>query len=140
MHHAMVLAHAVQLAAIRLDLFKLIGHGVIAIGAPPHQQAFMLAGQGHLGLVVRPAPPRHDRVPRHALHPAWRGREAQVQVTGPRREFAQRAHRHGVAHAAPSCHVTWQTRTGMPCATQYCNQRIWLSCSLSPGPLTSMSS
>ncbi|KAG1166652.1 hypothetical protein G6F57_022432 [Rhizopus arrhizus] len=32
MHHAVVLTHAVQLAAIRLDLFQLVGYRVVAAG------------------------------------------------------------------------------------------------------------
>ena len=68
----------------------------------------------------------------HALQRAGRGGEAQVQVARARGELAQRAHGRGVAHAARSRaselrQRTWQTRVGMPCSAQYCNQRSWLS-------------
>ena len=43
MHGAVVVAHAVQPAAIGLDFFELVGHRVIAVGAAADQQAFMLA-------------------------------------------------------------------------------------------------
>src|SRR5690606_35854708 len=96
-----------------------------------------------LGLVLRTAARLHQRMALDALLRRGRGREAQVQVALLGGEFAQRAHGDGIAHGPlPGAlrHCTWQTLTGMPCARQYCSQRIWLSWSLSPGPLTSTSS
>ena len=141
---AVVGAHALDLAPVGLDFLELAGLGVEAVGAAAHAQVAVLTGQADLGLVVLAPARLHQAVAGHALQRAGRGREAQVQVARARRELAQRAHGHGVAHAAsPSGwprHWTWHTRTGMPCSAQYCSQRIWLSCSLSPGALASTSS
>ena len=140
---AVVGAHAVQRAAVGLDFFELAQRRVPAIGAAAHRQVVVRAGQRHLGLVAGAAALLHRTVALHAFERAGGGGEAQVQVTRAGRELAQRAHGHHVGarggrHAGPH-HCTWHTCTGMPCATQYASQRIWLSCSLSPGAFTSTS-
>ena len=144
MQRAMMGAHAVERTAIGLDLFELPGLRIEAVGAAAHAQVLVLARQADFGFVALAPARLHQAVAGHAFERAGRGREAQIQIARARREFAQRAHSHGVAHQtcsiARSRHCTWQTRAGMPCAAQYCSQRIWLSCSLSPGALTSTSS
>ncbi|SPU50787.1 Uncharacterised protein [Bordetella trematum] len=135
---ALIVAHGLQTPAVGLDLFKLAGLRVVAIGAPAHRQRAMLARQRNLALVVGAAPFGHGCVPGHALLGTGRRREAQVQVAAAGRELAQAAHGHAQAHA--SSQAIWHTCTATPRARQCCSQPIWLSCSRSPGPLTSISS
>ena len=155
---ALVGAHPVELAPVGLDLFELLAGCVKPVGPPTHRELLEHATQRHLGLVAIAPAALHQAVAFHALQRAGRGSEAQVQVARAGREGAQGTHRHcqrgrgwkGCGHAAAvpmrgsmpgaSRQRTWHTLAGRPWAWQYCSQRIWLSCSLSPGPLTSTSS
>ena len=155
---ALVGAHPVELAPVGLDLFELLAGSVKPVGPPTHCELLEQATQRHLGLIAFAPAALHQAVAFHALQRAGRGSEAQVQVARAGREGAQGTHRHcqrgcgwkGCGHVpvAPmrgsmpgaSSQRTWHTLAGRPWAWQYCSQRIWLSCSLSPGPLTSTSS
>ena len=155
---ALVGAHPVELAPVGLDLFELLAGSVKTIGPPAHRELLEQPAQRHLGLVAIAPAALHQAVAFHALQRAGGGGEAQVQVARAGGEGAQGAHRDcqrgrrlkGCGHTAAvpmrgsmpgaSRQRTWHTLAGRPWAWQYCSQRIWLSCSLSPGPLTSTSS
>src|SRR5262249_13184004 len=132
---AMVLGHALEAAAIGLEFLELIARRVVAIGAAAHVQLAVLALERDFSLVAGPPAPGNRRM---TLHPFLRGGrrcEAPVQIASFRGELAQGAYGDGVGHA---CQRTLQTQTGISRATQKLSQRIWLSCSRSPGPLTSI--
>ena len=141
----MVGAHAVQRAMVGLDFFQLTCLRIESVGSAAHLQVTVLSDQADLCLIVLASAGLHQDVAGFPLKRAGCGREAQIEVTLARRELAQRTHGHGIGHAMPSAanpasrHCTWQTLTGMPCPAQYASQRIWLSCSLSPGALISTS-
>ena len=96
MQALVVRRNRLQRATKRLDLFQGIAPGIETIGPPPHAQALVAARQMHLGLVVRPAPLRHQQMALPALLRRGRRRKAQVQVTRLGSERAQVAHRDGV--------------------------------------------
>jgi hypothetical protein len=147
---AMVGRHRVEAAAVGLDLLEAVRDRVVAVRTPAHGQRAPRAGERDFGFVACAARRRDGAVAGDAFERGRRGREAQVEIAAPRGELAHRPHRDDVAHAdspaASACstpapaHSTSTTRTGMPCATQYASQRVWLSCSRSPGPFTSISS
>ncbi|MNS93615.1 hypothetical protein D3C72_1278000 [compost metagenome] len=157
---AVVGGHPFQLATVGLDFLQLLRIRVKPVGPASHQQIVPLAAKADFCLVPLAAPCAHHAMAFHAFESRGRRGEAQVQIARTGRELAQRAHGNGVAHAvpppkAPTAELpmgappegispprqhTWHTRTAMPCAAQYSSQRIWLSCSLSPGPFTSTSS
>jgi len=97
---ALVGPHVFQPPAVGLHLLELVGRGVVAVGPPAHAQAAEFARQRHLGFVAAAPAPGHRRMAGHALQAGRRGREAQVQVAGPRREFAQCPHRHRQARGS----------------------------------------
>ena len=151
---AVVGAYAVQRAAIGFDFFQPAGCCIKAIGPTLNPQAQVLPAEADFRLVARSAAAAHRGMAFHTFQRSGRRREAQVQIAAAGREFAQSANAdHGWRAAviggfsaqapsagSPSLHCTWQTLTGSPWSVQYASQRIWLSCSLSPGALTSTSS
>jgi len=126
-----------QIAAVGLYLFEAIALGVIAVRAATHRQAPVAALQGDFALIAGCAPGRHALMPGNPLLRRWRRREAKVEVALLGAEFAQRTHRDAVGHVQ-SARATWQTLIGSSCRRAYSIQRCWLSCSRSPGPLTSI--
>ncbi|MCY1520962.1 hypothetical protein D9M68_557570 [compost metagenome] len=96
---AVVVGDARDVAAVGLDLFQQVALGVVAVGAAADHQARILAGQRQFGEVAGAAPGDHRGMPGHALGGGRRRGEAQVEVALLGGEFAQRAHRDGVAHA-----------------------------------------
>src|SRR5690348_16902841 len=139
MQGAMVLGHALEAAAIGLELLELIARRVVAIGAATHVQLAVLALERDLFLVTGPPAPGDCRMPLHPFLRGRRWREAPIQIALFRGELAQRSYGNGVGHEAAARQLTLQTQTGISRATQKLSQRIWLSCSRSPGPLTSIS-
>ncbi|MNH01920.1 hypothetical protein D3C79_611450 [compost metagenome] len=132
---AVVVGLARQVATVGLDFFETVEPRVVTVGAAAHLQCRILAFETDFGLIALAAPGHHPTVPADALLGRGRRGETQVEIADLGAEFAQRPHRHTVAHGA---HCTWQTSTGRPCPAQNSIQRSWLSCRRSPGPLTSI--
>lgn len=101
-----------QVAAMGLDLFQAVARRDVAVGTSAHLQIAENALQCHLRLVALAPPRNYPPVPGNALLGSGRRGETQVEVTDLGREFAKRAHRDLVGHAAAHC--TWQTSTGRP--------------------------
>src|ERR1700722_7535435 len=135
----MVLRHALQVAAVGLELLELVSRGIVAVRAATHVELLVVALERDLSFVARGAACGDGRMSLHAFLGGRRRRKAAIQIAHLCGELAQRAHRDRVGHEGTACHLTLQTATGMSCARQKLSQRIWLSCNRSPGPFTSMS-
>src|SRR3569833_4226837 len=131
----MVLGHALETAAVGLEFLELIAGRVVAVGAPAHMQLAVLALERDLFLIAGSPASGNRRMTLHSLLRRGRGCEAPVEIALLSGKLAQRPYGNDVRHARQ---LTLQTQTGISRATQKLSQRIWLSCSRSPGPLTSI--
>ena len=112
---ALGLGDAVHIAPEGFDFFELLKVRGKAVGPPAHHQAVVAAAERDFGAVAWRAAGGHQLVAGHTFLRAGAGGKAQVEVATPGREFAQRAHGHGVGqivgggHGRPhgSAWLTW---------------------------------
>ncbi|MNH26776.1 hypothetical protein D3C79_868480 [compost metagenome] len=95
----MVGADRAQLAAVGLDFFELLGHGVVAVRTSAHLERLVDALQAYFRFVPGAAARAHQPMAFDALQGRGRGREAQVQIPLPGGELAEGAHGDGAVHA-----------------------------------------
>ncbi len=121
-----------------LELLKPVCGGVVAVRPAAHTQLVIVAFERDLGFIAWTAAARYRRMTFHSFPAGRRRSEAKIEVAHLGREFAQRADGDGVLHVRPASGTTLHTATSIPRDAQKPSQRIWLACSRSPGPFTSM--